>query len=168
MATRTIQFLGQAYGATPASVVATWNGNTIYSGTVPTVDQTGPAENYIPNEILFTLGNVDVTLQAEIPVTIEVTAGNVYFGTILGNYANVYTTVGNVTTVSSSGPTTFLAINNNINNGAPDLGDVRSNVLIDGVAPVIVRDPATTGTWSYMVRTNSTIAFDADLDSGQP
>lgn len=165
MTTRTIQFLGQGYNSEPVTVTATWNGNTIFNGSIPTVDEPLPPGDFTPAEIMFTQ-SVELTLQAEIPMSIEVLTGTLMVGRIVGNYANVYTTEGNVTTITSSGPNIYMAINNSHNNQDPSLSDVRSNVLINGASVPTPRNPATTGTWCYQVAAGSTITCLVDLDSG--
>lgn len=169
MSTRTIQFLGQGYGNTPVTVDAVWNGNTIYSGAVPTVNETIPtflSTTEANNEILFTT-DVDVTYQADVPMTITVTSpGALVVGQIYGNYANVYTQTGNTWTITSSGPTTFLAVNNNINDLDASVGDVRNNPTLDGVPLVPVRGPSENGTWPWTIPSGSTLSCSIDLDSG--
>jgi hypothetical protein len=98
MAIRTVQILGQGYGANPAEITVTANGNTIFLGTVATVDQPLPA---LPNleidltNILCTF-EIDTAFAGEIPMTYAVSAGTVIFADIYANYISipnpVYTT----------------------------------------------------------------------------
>ena len=61
MATRTIQLLGQGYGATPAQITVTANGNTVYSGPVNTVNEPVPL---LPNTQL-SLQNILCTVEID-------------------------------------------------------------------------------------------------------
>jgi hypothetical protein len=90
MANRTIKFLGQGYGSTPAVITITANGNTVFSGPVDTVDQLRPV---LPNESLNLTGTVgtfeiDQAFKGQIPMTCTVTSGTVIFAQIVVN--NVY------------------------------------------------------------------------------
>ena len=87
MANSTIKFLGQGYGATPAVVTITANGNTVFSGPVDTVDQLRPV---LPNTSLNLVSNVgtfeiDRTFKGQIPITCTVTSGTVIFAQVMIN-----------------------------------------------------------------------------------
>lgn len=87
MANRTIQLLGQGYGASPAQVTVTANGTTVFSGTVNTVNESLPPQ---PTDIMLSdvlcAFEVDGAITGEIPMTCSVTAGTVIFTQIIGNY----------------------------------------------------------------------------------
>jgi hypothetical protein len=90
MPNRTIKFLGQGYGATPAEVTITANGNTVFSGTVDTVDELRPV---LPNPNLNLNGNmgtfeIDQAFRGQIPMTCTVNSGTVIFAQIVID--NVY------------------------------------------------------------------------------
>jgi hypothetical protein len=91
MAIRTVQILGQGYGANPAEITVTANGNTIFLGTVATVDQPLPA---LPNleidltNVLCTF-EIDTAFVGEIPMTYAVSAGTVVFADIYANYISI-------------------------------------------------------------------------------
>ena len=90
MANRTIKFLGQGYGATPAVITITANGNTVFSGPVDTVDQLLPV---LPSTDLNLVSNVgtfeiDQTFIGQIPITCTVTSGTVIFAQVMID--NVY------------------------------------------------------------------------------
>lgn len=94
MATRTIQFYGQGYGTTPAEIAVTANGNTVFSGTIPTVDQPVPAlpaTDPTPVMPLIFSMNIEQSFTGfdnqSIPMTCTVTNGTVIFADILGNYS---------------------------------------------------------------------------------
>lgn len=165
MTTRTIQFLGQGYGAEPTTVTASWNGNTIYTGPVATVDQPQPGAGFVPAEIMFT-HEIDLNLQGSIPMTVEINTGSLIIGPIFANYANISSRVDNVLVYSSSGPDGYRLINNAVNNGNPAISDVRENVVIDGVPQTPTRTEQQKGTWCYHLAEGSIISCQVDVDAG--
>jgi hypothetical protein len=96
MAIRTLQFQGMGFGASPATITVTANGQQIYNGTVPTVNQPLPV---LPNPALIadqvTLFNleIDTAFSGQIPMTCAVNNGTVIFGDVLANYIYVYNPV---------------------------------------------------------------------------
>ena len=87
MSERTVVFQGLAYGASPATVQATANGVSIFSGTVTTQNQPVPS---MPNPdlvsvALFTM-TVDTAFSGTIPMTCEVTSGTIIFSVVRANY----------------------------------------------------------------------------------
>jgi hypothetical protein len=88
MPIRTVQIQGQGYGSTPAQITVTASGNTIFSGTVNTVNQPLPA---LPNpeininNVLCTF-EIDTAFVGEIPMTCAVSSGTVIFSNIYANY----------------------------------------------------------------------------------
>lgn len=91
MANRTVQIHGQGFGANPAEITVTANGNTIFSGTINTLDVPPPA---LPNLELGTGGvlctfEVDMAFAGQIPMTCAVTSGTVIFSQIWANYTTV-------------------------------------------------------------------------------
>lgn len=98
MTNRTIKVIGQGYSATPVSVLAQVNGNVVYSGTVPTVnedisvtDDADPGHVAIQQALqanqttLFTF-DVDVAFAGTVGLTIDVSGGPIYIGAVV--YAN--------------------------------------------------------------------------------
>jgi hypothetical protein len=91
MSNRTVQLLGQGYGANPAEITVTSNGNTIFSGTVNTVNQLPPL---LPNfdldltNVLCTF-EIDLAFTGQIPMTCAVSSGSVIFAQIYANYVNI-------------------------------------------------------------------------------
>ena len=91
MANRTIQLLGQGYGSSPAQITVTANGNTVFSGTVNTVDQPLPIQpnpDLILTNILCTF-EIDQAFSGQMPMTCSVSSGTVIFTEINGNYVGV-------------------------------------------------------------------------------
>lgn len=97
MANRTVQLLGQGYGASPAEITVTVNGNTVFSGTVNTVNQPLPEQptNVMLNDVLCVF-ELDGAITGEIPMTCATSAGTVIFANILSNHVwmpnPIYTT----------------------------------------------------------------------------
>jgi hypothetical protein len=91
MPIRTVQILGQGYGSTPAQITVTASGNTVFSGTVDTVNQPLPSLPNLEinlNNILCTF-EIDTAFVGEIPMTCAVSAGAVIFAQICANYAQI-------------------------------------------------------------------------------
>lgn len=96
MTNRTVEILGYGFGGSPAEVTVTANGTTVYSGTVPTLDQPVPAlpdftisgETVKLFEFNIPLGAASIT-----PVTCTVTNGTVIFAQTQVNYYPVYNPV---------------------------------------------------------------------------
>jgi hypothetical protein len=91
MAIRTVQILGQGYGANPAEITVTASGNTVFSGTVATVDQSVPSLPNLEinlNNVLCTF-EIDTSFSGEIPMTCAVSTGSVIFVQIYANYVAI-------------------------------------------------------------------------------
>jgi len=148
MTNRTIQFLGQGYaptGTDPVTITATVGGNTVYSGTIPTLYTSNVLRLPTDQVVLFTF-EVPMDFSGTVPMSISLDSpvGVVsYFEQIFSNYLPTLTS--NATSnlvVVSSGPTGFL----NVSGSTPD---ARSNVVINGVAQT--RGETPTGTWGWEV-----------------
>jgi len=100
MTNRTIYVIGQGYSPTPASIVATVDGNAVYSGTVPTVNEninitqgSSPEveallEQLVANKTALFSFEVDINYDGSKPVTIEASGGPIWFGVVLSNYVS--------------------------------------------------------------------------------
>lgn len=87
MTNRTLQFWGQGYGSTPATVTVSLGGTTIYTGEVPTID--APRTPWPDQALLFTAGEIPVEFSGSIPMTYTVNSGTVVFAWIYENYIPV-------------------------------------------------------------------------------
>jgi hypothetical protein len=164
MTNRTVQILGVAYGSSPTSITAAWNGNQIFSGTVPT--QNTPAPTYatsmadVTPGVLFTF-EIPMDATGNIGMTTSIENNTVLLAEILANYCNVANVTGNVVTHTSSGPNGFYSIS------PPLTSDERSEVLIDGITQSIP-NPKTEpgGTWWFIVPAGSTLSCNVDVQTG--
>jgi len=87
MTTRTFQFYGQGWGPETTEITVTLNGQTIFSGAIPTVPERPPtAPGTLTPVLLFTGGEIDTAITGAFPMTVTVTAGNVIMCDIMGNY----------------------------------------------------------------------------------
>lgn len=89
MSNRTIQILGYGYGSTTCSANVSYNGNTVFSGTIPTLDQAQILVLPTEQVTIFTF-EIDVSTAGTFPLIINVTGGNtVYIEQVLSNYMPV-------------------------------------------------------------------------------
>jgi len=140
MANRTVQILGQGYGANPAQITVTASGNTVFSGTVNTLNQPVPS---LPNpdleltNILCTF-EIDQSFVGQIPMTCVVSSGTVIFAQINANYvaiANPVYTPEQITTITNPDSTQAerVAIYTQVAN--PPLSQLDIDTLLDPTVP---------------------------------
>jgi hypothetical protein len=146
MANKTLQFFGNGYAPadTDAEITATLGGNTVFSGSIPTVHNSGDIL-YLPadQQLLFTC-EVDETLDTTVPMTVTVTAGDaVALEQVLSNLNNQ---AGNVDTFLTMG----------------DSSQRRLNVIINGVSedPPTPRPTEAAGEWLWVIPAAGTLACD--------
>jgi hypothetical protein len=93
MSNRTIQIQGYGYGSTTCSATVSYNGATVFSGTIPTLDQAQVFVTPTEQVAIFTF-EIDVTTAGTFPLIINVTGGNtVYIEQVLSNYMPVHNPV---------------------------------------------------------------------------
>jgi len=156
MTTRTVKMLGLAYGSTPAEIAVTLDGAPVYTGTVPTLDQSplsGPDPDAVESTVEFCTFEIPMDFEGTKPMTCLVTNGTVIFAQITANYC----VIGNAILAPGTGPDGFNSIN-----GA---NDVRSNITIDG-SLVTVDYEAYPGTWWCGVSSGSTLTYDLNVLAG--
>lgn len=148
MANKTFRFYGTGYAESGnAAVAVNFNGNTVYTGTVPTVTES-TVDVIVPDvngqPLMFTF-EVDETLYGTFPMSIEVTAGDL-----------VVTAYG-----ESSGagippnPSEYYRLTDE------HYGDSRSNVQINGIAQS--KGPlgeVFTGPWYWQIPVGATLTAD--------
>ena len=89
MSNRTIQIKGYGYGSTTCSATVSYNGATVFSGTIPTLDQAQVLVLPTDQVAIFSF-EIDVTTAGTFPLIINVTGGNtVYVEQALSNYTPV-------------------------------------------------------------------------------
>jgi hypothetical protein len=145
MANKRLRFRGQGYGSIPASIVATIDGVVVFTGEVPTLDQTTFVTDAEAQAVLFT-AMVDATFSGTKPVSIQVTEGTVVFAQTEGN-------------LGADGPNEWVT-------QVTTESDSRSNVTIAGasVSPTPgPGDSALVGDWHYTVKNPDTITFDQSV-----
>lgn len=149
MATRTFQLFGKAYSTTgQVSLTVTWNGSQVFSGTVTTINSAPPGVSLDLEQLATWDGTTDLT--GNVPLTIAVTGGSLYFGLIKGNYCGWEPT-----------PDAFF---DDLNNNT-ESSDGKDNVTIDGVAqPRTVTKAEDVGDWHYLIADGSTFACDYVVD----
>jgi hypothetical protein len=92
MANRIVQLLGQGFGAEPAQIAVTANGNTVFTGAIPTIDQPVaelPNRNITNDVVVLCSFEIDQSFTGTMPMTCQVTAGSVIFAEIYANYSSV-------------------------------------------------------------------------------
>jgi hypothetical protein len=155
MTTRTVKMYGLAYGET-VDVNITFDGVTVYSGTVPSTNTPVPT---LPNILLvntteeFCNFEIPMEFEGTKPMTCSVTSGVMVFAQITANYGVIYSDP-----IYSEGANVFLPIGRR--------SDARSNVFIDGVAQPVNRDEIFNGTWWFTVAEGSTLTYDLNIAAG--
>jgi len=103
-----VQVWGQGYGASPATANVTFNGNTVFSGQIPTIDSS--VVNRLPDEqtVLFTF-EIPVDLAGTFPVEVVFTGQDAYLSMVLANYYMTFNPVYNPTNreIITSATSTF-------------------------------------------------------------
>lgn len=131
MANRTVQILGYGYGSNPCNANVSYNGATVFSGTIPTLNQQEIIVSPDGQVVLFTF-EIDIAAAGTFPFNINFSGGNlVYVEQVLANYS----VQGNV----SSGPNEYTVISS---------PQSKSNVFINGISAPSGQPP---GEWGYEV-----------------
>jgi len=160
MTARTVKIFGQGFGSTSAEISVTLNGNSIYTGAVPTLDQ--PVYSLPDPDLVSTVPElcnfeIDMDASGNIPMTCTVLSGTVIFAQILANYC----TIANTNPVIGTGPDGFRSICG-LN------ADARSNVNIDGTPKPIdyttIVGPV--GTSWFVLDSGSVLTYDLNVLAG--
>lgn len=150
MANKTLKFYGNGYDHTGnAAVIVTFNGNTVYTGEIHTLD----LDLFLPapdeQQEIFSF-EVDESTYGTFPMTIEVTAGEFVVSAFSKSSG-----AGNPPNPAQDYNLTDLLFNDN-----------RTNVTIDGVAQS--KGPMgdiLTGPWYYEIANGSILSADVLIES---
>ena len=128
---RTLNFYGYAYGASEVALTATINGQSVFSGNIPTIDAPFPPPPYemSQEQVLFSITNSTLfptNFSGAYPMSVTVTAGEgVVFGKIEANYMGNTKygaeNIANITMTNASIVNNVLTINGAITLGARNI-----------------------------------------------
>jgi len=176
MATRTFKFYGKAFTTgTPVTVTLGLNNQTVFTGDVTATTQTTPIGNNETVAELFTF-TADTSVYGEIPLSLAVTGGDLFWSRITANYSgDVYEVdqsllqdrdailsmpPGPVFTDNTQRTFVMASVDNfaNVDYFVTD-GDGRENVQVNGVTVPdrTPQDPALVGRWQYLIPAGSTL-----------
>lgn len=168
MATRIFRFYGRAYSLTDSvSVTATFNGEQVHLGPVPTVNQVSPNQKSLadPGPLMFEyIGSTE--LSGNIPLELLVTGGELFFGTIHANYSGYEDNIDRtdpdapIVTIITPPENFWGEINQK------SLGyDGKINVKINGVDQFQTPSgPEEIGNWYYCIQENKRFTCDIFVD----
>lgn len=128
MANRTLQFYGYAYGTTPVQLNAHINGEVVFSGAVPTIDQplpVGDSPDMTAAPVLFTVPDcalVPTEFSGSLPMTISVATGDgIALGEVYCNYMSSVVSTDQCVLANTSITNNALTIGT-IVSGTPTIG----------------------------------------------
>jgi hypothetical protein len=143
---------GQGLGPTAVEISVNANGNQVFNGPVPTLDQPvellqWPLEQA---EILFSV-EVPVEFQGTIPVEVTVNSG----GGLLFNHVSI----------------NYVPLPNNVSSGAQEFDFVSESDIYDfrldgNPSPSLVCPPGLNGDWTLPLTVNSTFAATVNINAG--
>ena len=91
MTNKTFQIYGYGFGPTDASIEVTLVGNTVFNGTIPTVNQPAPPLpdfNIVSDTVVLCSFELPMDFVGTIPMTCKSTNGTVVFAQIGSNYVS--------------------------------------------------------------------------------
>jgi len=163
MINRTFKFYGQAFSASgPVSIVAKFNGQQVYSGTVPTIASLEPQQPGNPDIVWFE-HTESIDTHGHIPFELIVTGGTACFGKVEANYSGYEIEEIGETKTLKTAPENYFS--HSINTKSIET-DGKTNVKINGVNQIRnVIDPAhAAGDWWYEIFENGTFTCDIFVD----
>jgi hypothetical protein len=168
MTNRNLQFYGVAYGDTPVTLDVKINGQQVFLNTVSTVAGNIPSDVHDVkcNQVLFEVNDTSLfptTFGGNYSHSIAVSGGSgILIQNVFSNYMQNLVgnrwVAGNATVFS----TVYLDSTPTNSESTPD---VRSSVLIDGVAQVPPCD-VSAGTWTWQVNTGSNLSCNLNISIG--
>lgn len=96
MTNKTVQIRGYGFGPSDATTTVTLDGNTIFTGAVPTTNQPVPSlpdTGLLGESVVLFSFEVPVDFQGTKPMTCQVTNGTIVFADIFSNYYPMYNPV---------------------------------------------------------------------------
>lgn len=156
MTTRTVKIYGLGYGPTGADATITFDGTTVFTGTVPSVNAPVPVDGTpSDDDQLICSFEIPMDIVGTKPMTYSIDSGTcVVLQRIEANYGVVPTAAKPI----SNGPTEFYNIA-----GIDTKEDPRTNVYISGVEQNPTRSPTQTGTWSWNLFRGDTMTCDVTI-----
>jgi hypothetical protein len=166
MINRTFRVVGAAYlpGPGKVEVEASLGGEIVYSGPVKTIPEEFPIfhgfySNNVENELFEFTKDIDLT--GELPFSLKVTNGSLFFQQVIANYSGgkiqeIFENDTPVTVLVQ--PQDFYRLISNIS--AED--DGRRNIKIDNVTKL--RNNDHNGPWNWVVHHNQTFTCDLFID----
>lgn len=158
MTNRTMRVYGQGLGPTPVEISVTANGNQVFDGPVPTLDQPVAPSPWplAQSEILFSI-EVPMEFQGTMPIEITVNSGS---GILLEKLSINY-----------------VRLSNNVSSGAQgfefdsdgkikDLLAASDLTLNSNPTPSPVCPPGPDGNWTLPLAVGSTFAATLNIDAG--
>lgn len=172
MTNRTVQVQGFAYGANPGEITAIFGGNTVFSGTITTIDAPLPSlpDASLDSAVteLFSF-EIPMNLGGQTPMSLSISNAQVLLGPIVANYANRANTQSQPFTYYSSGPTEFRNVYYPPLNVQPrESNEYKLNVQINGVPQTISPEQQgnLTGSWWWTLNHGDTMTFDLLINPG--
>jgi hypothetical protein len=163
MINRTFKFYIQAFSPSESATVAViFNGEQVYSGSVPAVNSliNSPVPTAVTDvDSLVFEYDVPIDTVGQIPFELTVQGGTVFFGKVDANYSGVDAYIDNTdldtpTVVVNTAPENFW---HSVNNKSIE-SDGKTNVMIDGVEQIRnLLDTTQLGDWWYRIPDNSTL-----------
>lgn len=168
MITRTFKQLGKAYGAEPLSMRVTLDGEEIFNGPVPTVDEPGPDWPNIVwpfgDELFTWTEDIDYAGTKELKIQV-LGDGYVLLTSSLANYVCVEASVNPYITVPG-GPEVFNGFYSQKFDGY-EIHDPLTNVKIGGVVQETDQGPTVTGQWSWHIPGGMEFSCNVSVNKGR-
>ena len=170
-ANRTFQFCGIGYGNSPVTVTARVNSTTVFSGEIPTINESidpvpYPTSNVANTTVLFSIADsalLNTDFSGSLPMTVDVSGGNAAIFTFINS--NYYR--GNVLQDPNAGTANAYSLDYfGTPTNSESTPDCRSSVTINGVQQVPPLEPST-GCWAWLVPTASSISYNWNIGIGQ-
>lgn len=160
MTSRTFIQTGIAYGYHPASIIATIDGKTVYSGPVHTVDDvlpTFPNKDWSNTNRLFTW-TTDIDFEGILNLEIQVQGSDLILTETLANYGPI-SAPSFPDGKKSSGDTHFVPFFS-----VGPTSEPFTDVEIDGVP--MERDDSPEGQWIWILHAGSTFVAKVNVQAG--